>query len=49
MDDLGKRLLRNRDEIAEKLARAERLESEAWKLRKEAEEIKRCSELARQS
>lgn len=48
MDELGKRLIRDRDAIEEKLAMANKLESEAAELRREAAEIRRLSDLARQ-
>lgn len=47
MDDLGKRLIRDWEVIAQKRARANELEKEARTLRQEADEIQRLAELAR--
>lgn len=47
MDELGKRIERDRAEIYAKNAEAERLEHRAKTLRREADEIERLLQLAR--
>lgn len=47
MDKLGERLQRDRQLVMEKRMAAEKLEREARRLRREADEIERVAELAR--
>lgn len=47
MDELGQRLINDRAAILERRQRASELEKEAGRLRREADEIERISELSR--
>jgi hypothetical protein len=47
MDDLGQRLINDRAAVIQRRQLADELEQEAKKLRREADEIERLSELSR--